>query len=135
MCVDIIGNFATQNNPSISLALANGANTTSAQENSPLTDFPQFDIYSKSPPPHPPHPHHPLHTSDTPFYPDPIQINLNQTGGTETSYNTTLGQQNSTIYVSPGLQNDFSAANAYEWEAGRGFRCDFWRSVGSVVPE
>lgn len=64
---DIVGNFVSQNNPSISLALANGAsvanasNITSASSN-PITDFPQFDIYN------------------------PVQINLNQTGGTPIQY-------------------------------------------------
>ena len=72
---------------------------------------PQFDIYS------------------------PYQIDLNQTGGTEIPFDTGIGDQNSTIYVEPGLKNRFTLSNAYTWEGGRGYRCDFWRSVGSIVPE
>ena len=85
-------------------------NTTTASSN-PITNWPQFDNYS------------------------PIQLDLNQTGGTAISYDTGLGEQNSTVFTDPGLMNDFTAVNAYEWEAGRGYRCDFWRSVGAIVPE
>lgn len=46
-----------------------------------------------------------------------------------------LGEQNVTAFTEPGLRNDFTLVNAYEWEAGRGYRCDFWRSVGALVPE
>jgi carboxylesterase type B len=35
----------------------------------------------------------------------------------------------------PGLMNDFVLVDAYEWEGGRGLRCDFWRSVWDLVPE
>ncbi|KAK3716386.1 hypothetical protein LTR37_006536 [Vermiconidia calcicola] len=107
----IVGNFVTQNDPSISSAIANGASASnnSVSANAAST-WPPFDIYA------------------------PYQINLNQTGGTEISTDTGIGEGNSTIYVSPGLQNDFTLANAYTWEGGRGYRCDFWRSVGAIVP-
>lgn len=42
---------------------------------------------------------------------------------------------NSTYYVDPGLEPSFSLVNAYTFEQGRGYRCDFWRSMGSVFPE
>jgi carboxylesterase type B len=42
---------------------------------------------------------------------------------------------NSTYYVDPGLEPTFSLVNMYTWEGGRGYRCDFWRSMGSAVPE
>jgi carboxylesterase type B len=35
----------------------------------------------------------------------------------------------------PGLMNDFMLVDAYEWEGGRGLRCDFWKSVSNLVPE
>lgn len=35
----------------------------------------------------------------------------------------------------PRLEDQASAGDAYTWEGGRGFRCDFWRSVGELVPE
>ena len=66
---------------------------------------------------------------------------MNQTGGKLVtdpkafplvSYGEVL---NSTYYVDPGLELDFSLVNAYAWEEGRGYRCDFWRSIGSIVPE
>ena len=42
---------------------------------------------------------------------------------------------NITEFQDPGLKNQFDVVNAYTWEGGRGIRCDFWRSVGIVVPE
>lgn len=66
--VDIVGNFAAQNDPSISLALANGAAASDANTtdtSNAITEFPHFDIYN------------------------PIQINLNQTGGTPIPFNST----------------------------------------------
>ena len=42
---------------------------------------------------------------------------------------------NVTEYMGPGLRNNFSLANAYTWEGGRGVRCDFWRAMGVIVPE
>lgn len=74
------------------------------------TDFPQFEVYA------------------------PWQVNLNQTGGQVVSQQVVQGV-NASVYVGPGLQNDFSVANAYTWEGGRGYRCDFWRSVAKIVPE
>jgi hypothetical protein len=37
--------------------------------------------------------------------------------------------------LSPNAVNTFRVVDAYTWEGGRGVRCDFWRSVGEVVPE
>lgn len=31
--------------------------------------------------------------------------------------------------------NELRLVNAYTWEGGRGTRCDFWKSVGEIVPE
>jgi hypothetical protein len=65
--------------------------------------------------------------------------NLNQTGGTPQSvdlFNTTgVLDQNATEYVGPGQMNDITLVDAYEWEGGRGKRCDFWMSVAGIVPE
>ena len=108
---DIVGNFVTANNPSITAAIANGASAKKSGTANPATDWPPYEIYA------------------------PYQIDLNQTGGTEISFATGIGTSNSTIYVEPGLANNFSLVNAYTWEGGRGYRCDFWRSVGSIVPE
>ena len=46
-----------------------------------------------------------------------------------------LAVGNVTVMVGPTLRNDISLVNAYTWEGGRGYRCDFWRSVGPIVPE
>lgn len=81
----------------------------------PITDWPAFAIYA------------------------PYQIDLNQTGGQlfelEAGTYELLPNDNTTIYIGPGLMNNFSLVNAYTWEAGRGYRCDFWRSVAALVPE
>jgi hypothetical protein len=107
--MNIVGNFVTTNNPSISASLAAGASASSTNASNPITDWPQFDVYN------------------------PVQISLNQTGGTASSENF-IGETNSTIYVGNSLQNDFSLHNAWTWEAGRGYRCDMWKSLGIVTP-
>lgn len=64
----------------------------------------------------------------------PRLMNLNTTGGT-------LVRQTVTEDLSfwtrgpPGITNEFRLADATTWEGGRGKRCDFWRSVGSRVPQ
>lgn len=105
----IVGNFVVRDNPSISAVLAYG-NTTAAGGN-PATNWPEFDIYA------------------------PYQIDLNQTGGREIEYDATGSGTDTRIYVGRGLENDFTSVNAYTWEGGRGYRCDFWKSVGVLVPE
>lgn len=107
----MLGNFVTKNNPSISSVIANGASTNNASSTNPASNWPPYEIYA------------------------PYQLDLNQTGGTLISYDTGIGDKNSSIYVEPGLQNSITKVNAYTWEGGRGYRCDFWRSSGSVVPE
>lgn len=65
-------------------------------------------------------------------------MNLNETGGEEISAvgitfdGTPL---NVTQYRNPGLRNNFTLVDAFTWEGGRGARCDFWRSMGPIVPE
>lgn len=64
--------------------------------------------------------------------------NLNETGGTQISVRAVsfMGHVvNGTQHIGPGLENDFSIVDAGSWEGGRGARCDFWRSIGKVVPE
>lgn len=66
-------------------------------------------------------------------------INLNEPGGLEYETvgtdNFAYTQVNVTGYRGPGLKNDFSVVDAHSWEGGRGIRCDFWRSMGILVPE
>jgi hypothetical protein len=47
----------------------------------------------------------------------------------------TMDTPNVTQFREPGLVNDFRLVDVYLWEGGRRIRCDFWRSVGAVVPE
>lgn len=105
-------------NPSISTAIAAGNSTAASNASSAsinaATNWPAFTNAK------------------------PCQLNLNETGGQEFSafgvifVNETL---NVTEYMGPGLRNNFSLVDAYSWEGGRGFRCDFWRSMGVIVPE
>ncbi|KAK6005765.1 hypothetical protein QM012_007407 [Aureobasidium pullulans] len=66
---------------------------------------------------------------------NPVQVNLNQTGGHEVYGPIGVQNINATVYEGPGLENAFEVVNAYDWEGGRGYRCDFWRSVAKIVPE
>ena len=66
----------------------------------------------------------------------PYQLNLNETGGTAfDTIGISSDQPNITEFREPGLMNSFEVVDAYTWEGGRGVRCDFWRSVGAIVPE
>jgi hypothetical protein len=104
----IWGNFIKLNNPSISNAIANGASSNNTSSN-PASSWPPFTIYA------------------------PYQINLNETGGMPFSTPSIGG--NVTEYEEPGMTNEITLVNAYTWEGGRGYRCDFWRSMGIIVPE
>ena len=77
--------------------------------NNPLKDWPQY------------------HTKT------PYLVNLNQSGGSPEILYTLFGSV--TQSIGPGLRNNFTLGNAYEWEGGRGYRCDFWRSMGARVPD
>ncbi|KAM0803758.1 carboxylesterase type B [Usnea florida] len=106
----IFGNFITTSNPSISAQIANGVNSTSASN--PASAWPPWNLTQ------------------------PYQINLNESGGTPfeaTTLATDVGEI--TEFGGPGLKNKIELVNAYTWEGGRGARCDFWRSVGAIVPE
>jgi carboxylesterase type B len=104
----ILGNFVIQNNPSIPAAVANGANASISTN--AVSSWPPFSI-------------------DQPY-----QIDLNQTGGApiEVPFGMNF---NVTVAGGMGAQNNITLVNAYTWEGGRGQRCDFWRSVGAIVPE
>ena len=66
--------------------------------------------------------------------------NLNQTGGSAQSIELSnrtgnVLDGNATVYVGPGQTNDLGLVDAYDWEGGRGKRCDFWLSIARIVPE
>lgn len=106
----IWGNFIINNDPSISSGAAVAYNNGSVSEsNSVLSNWPPFSNYN------------------------PYQVDLNQTGGSTTT--TPFQGVNLTTQTGQGAMNDFRLVNAYTWEGGRGIRCDFWRSMGELVPE
>lgn len=111
--MNIWGNFITRSNPSIPAEIANGPNSTSAT--SPATDWPPWNVTQ------------------------PYQLNLNESGGTAFEAATLAfvspNGPEITEFGGPGLRNSFELVDAYTWEGGRGARCDFWRSVGAIVPE
>jgi len=95
----IWGNFITQNDPSISSSIANGASSNSSVQNA-ASSWPAFNIYA------------------------PYQINLNETGGTPVEAPVTA-LINATEDIGSGLRNNFSLVNAYTWEGGRGYVLSF----------
>lgn len=109
----IWGNFIMNDNPSISWETAVGDNNETSSDIDAITDWPPYSIYA------------------------PYQIDLNQTGGVYATLpvdSTNLGA-NLTVQTGEGAVNVFRLVNAYTWEGGRGYRCDFWRSMGEIVPE
>jgi len=105
---DIWGNFITQNDPSISNAIANGASSSDPSAANPASAWPPFTLYA------------------------PYQLNLNETGGVP--FATAEYGVNVTQNQGPGLRNMFELVNAWTWEGGRGQRCDFWRSMAALDP-
>ncbi|KAM0185445.1 hypothetical protein ACHAPC_005040 [Botrytis cinerea] len=65
-------------------------------------------------------------------------LKLNMTGGQPTEISWTTGDGlsfNITESTGSGLEADLAIVDAYDWEGGRGARCDFWADIGSEVPE
>lgn len=136
----IWGNFVTTNNPSISTEEANGASSNSTSANDASAWIP----YSADKP-------YQLNLNQVrPSYiandhtipatqPKPIilsYLTVTQTGGTPMTYTVWVGPGlDLAVNGNPGLQNDISLVDAGTWEGGRGLRCEFWRSVGPIVPE
>lgn len=65
---------------------------------------------------------------------NPVQMTLNTTGGTVVNV-TITPDLSYLVRTGPGIVNNFSLANAYSWEGGRGKRCAFWRDVSERVPQ
>lgn len=63
----------------------------------------------------------------------PQQMNLNTTGGV-VELVTVTDDLSYTVRTGAGIVNNFSLANAFTWEGGRGDRCAFWRAISSKVP-
>ena len=60
-------------------------------------------------------------------------MSLNETGGTLREVNVTANLRYNVI-LEPGITNVFKLADAYNWEGGRGERCQWWRSVAAKIP-
>lgn len=73
--------------------------------------------------------------------------NFNQSGGTPYQFLaietvtqgglTVVGEEEKwvTNFGEPGLRNEIRIVDAWDWEGGRGARCEFWRSIAANVPE
>lgn len=63
----------------------------------------------------------------------PLQLNLNTTGGVET---TTVVTDTLSFMVrsGPGVVNAFNVADVRSWEAGRAERCKFWKMAAQRIP-
>ena len=105
----IWGNFITKNNPSISNQIANGASSANPSAANVASNWPAY--------------------TDT----NPKMINLNETGGTPYTAITNFGVP-VTQFQGPSLRNDIKLVDANKWEANRGARCAFWRSIARQIP-
>jgi hypothetical protein len=105
------GNFITKGDPRISVELAKGTSGNASTESSnAANDWPMFKGEH------------------------PVLLDANITGGTPITVSP-FGGINVTELVQPRLSNDFRLANAFDWEAGRGRRCEFLRSMAMKIPE
>jgi len=110
--MQIWGNFIINDDPSISNLVANGNSTGNSTAGNAAANWPQFSLAQ------------------------PNMLNLNTTGGTAMRVNSTGSVDGFYIEnVEPGLTSAFEIVDAYTWEGGRGFRCDFWLSMAQRVPE
>ena len=114
----IIGNFVVESNPSITSQIANGVTTGNmSNSTSPVSSWPPFTVYQ------------------------PMQVDLNTTCQYSAIASKPLDGFGLGFFLdhkfcgSAGDRNSFRLVNAYEWEGGRGMRCDFWRAMGELVPE
>ncbi|KAI9800147.1 MAG: hypothetical protein M1833_003474 [Piccolia ochrophora] len=102
------GNFITRNDPSV----ADDDVVDNANGENPLDPFPPYDSRNA------------------------YQLNLNVSDAREVRVATpVVGRMNVTGVDDEGARNDFEVVNAFTWEGGRGMRCDFWKSVGGIVPQ
>ncbi len=106
----IFGDFIIRDNPSIPNSVANGPSSTNPNAANPASDWPKW------------------------IADNPVQINLNETGGIPYKTVSPNGAP-VTQFRMPGLANNITAANAYTWEGGRGQRCEFWKSLSPFVPQ
>jgi carboxylesterase type B len=105
----IWGNFVANGNPSISDQIGNGASAPDPNVSNFASYWPQWTDAS------------------------PMQLNLNETGGTPYSFTTQWGS-NVTQFMQPGLLNAIAIVPADSWEGNRGDRCNFYRNLAPSIP-
>ncbi|KAF1979270.1 alpha/beta-hydrolase [Bimuria novae-zelandiae CBS 107.79] len=105
------GNFIIHDNPTISVADANGgaAESIVPEGANGMIDWP---VWSEE---------------------APILLNLNATGG-NAAYNNVTEYLKYYTYSDPGVVNVISTADADAWEGGRGERCKWWLANAKKVP-
>ncbi|KAI3328107.1 alpha/beta-hydrolase [Xylariaceae sp. AK1471] len=109
----ILGNFIINNTPVISVADAMGQDGNASVPvtgNGTQIDWPRFSLHN------------------------PVHMNLNTTGG-EVELVTVTDELAYYVRTGAGVANNFSLADSFSWEGGRGNRCDFWRNVSARVPQ
>jgi hypothetical protein len=108
----IWGNFIINNTPVISVADAMGKydNASVPVGNATDINWPRFSLR------------------------EPVHMVLNTTGGNVELVPVT-DQLEYYVRIGPGVVNNFTLADSFSWEAGRGTRCDFWRNVSARVPQ
>jgi carboxylesterase type B len=104
-------NFVIYNNPSIPVKHANGRalgmGKTGAER---LAEWPRWQTNG-----------------------DRAMVNWNQTGGEEVQTSIVQGAPQVGLYKGDRLRNWLNVHDAWNWEGGRGERCEFWRNVTSEV--
>jgi hypothetical protein len=104
----IWGNFIIRSDPSISNTEANGASAGNPTATNAASKFPVWVENA------------------------PQQLNLNVTGGipytATTNWGTEVIQE-----MAPGQSNAITEVDAYAWEAGRGKRCELWKSLADKI--
>lgn len=100
------GNFILHDNPSISSAIALGSSNSSNQTSQPISSWPAYSIYN------------------------PVMADFNTT-----CPEITVVSGLPYCGIDGPVENRIRLVDAYDWEGGRGERCDFWRSMGEKVPE
>jgi hypothetical protein len=108
--LEIYGNFIVKSDPNISSEIANGASSSNPARVNPASKWPSWNSGS------------------------PQLVNINQTGGTPYTTQLSIGAT-VTQFRGPGLRTNFTLADAYAWEGGRGKRCEFWKLLSAYVPQ
>ncbi|KAF2688793.1 alpha/beta-hydrolase [Lentithecium fluviatile CBS 122367] len=104
------GNFIVKNDPRITLvdAQGGGSNLTAPTDGAGKVDWPVWSEGEKL-------------------------LDLNATGGVPVQVNATEDLKY-VVYVDPGVTNVIKLADAYDWEGGRGARCEWWLEQAKKVP-